>query len=287
MFTAKLENSRGNLITLTGQESEYQVISIKGLNPPSAHLNTTSVSGMDGAMYNSSRLNTRNIVILVKINGDIEENRQNLYTFCPTKEKVRFYFSNNNQDVYVDGYVDSVECDLFTNDERMQISIICPQPYFLDMSDTKVDGSSISAFFTFPFSIDLGSPIPFSEIVLNNETNLYNDSVNEIGMVIGIDIETSVNTILIRNTGTGATFTLSYSFVSGDHVQIITMKGQKSIILTRNGISTNIFSAMQIGSVFFQLATGDNFFSYLVDGNASNNVNINIMFTYYKMYRGV
>ena len=287
MFRSKLENSRGNIITLTGNEAEYQVISIKGLNPPSAHLNSSSVSGMDGAMYNSSRLNTRNIVILVKINGDIEENRQNLYTFCPTKEKVRFYFSNNNRDVYVDGYVDSVECDLFTNDERMQISIICPQPYFLDMSDTQVDGSSISAFFTFPFSIDLGSPIPFSEIILNNETNLYNDSVNEIGMVIGIDIEASVNTILIRNTGTGATFTLSYAFVSGDHVQITTIKGQKSIILTRNGIDTNIFSAMQIGSVFFQLATGDNFFSYIVDGNASNNVNINIMFTYYKMYRGV
>lgn len=287
MFTAKLENNQGNIITLTGNESEYQVISIKGLNPPSAHLNSSNVSGMDGAMYNSSRLNTRNIVILLKINGDIEYNRQNLYTFCPTKEKVRFYFSNNNRDVYVDGYVDSVECDLFTNDERMQISIICPQPYFLDMSDTKVDGSSISAFFTFPFSIDLGSPIPFSEIVLNNETNLYNDSVNEIGMAIGIDIEANVNTILIRNTRTGETFTLSYAFHSGDYVQITTVKGQKSIILTRNGINTNIFAAMQIGSVFFQLAAGDNFFSYVVDGNASNNPNINIMFTFYKMYRGV
>ena len=287
MFTAKLENSRRNVLTLTGNEAEYQVISIKGLNPPSAHLNNSAVSGMDGAMYNSSRLNTRNIVILLKINGDVEKNRQMLYTYCPTKEKVRFYYSNNYRNVYVDGYVDSVECDLFSNDERMQISIICPQPYFLDASDTKVNGSSIASYFVFPFAIDIGSPIPFSEIAVNNTIGLYNDSANEIGMLIDIDVEADVNTILIRNTDTGDTFTMSYDFEEGDHITINTIKGQKSIILIRNGIYSNIFTAMQIGSVFFQLAAGDNFFSYIVDGDASNNTNVSIVFTFYKMYRGV
>lgn len=287
MYTAKLENSRGNIITLTGNEAEYQVISIKGLNPPSAHLNTSTVSGMDGAMFNSSRLNTRNIVITMKINGDVEANRQKLETFCPTKERVRFYFSNNNRNVYVDGYVNSVECDLFTNDEMMQISIICPQPYFLDTSNTKVNGSSISSCFVFPFSIDVGYPIPISEIVMNNSIMLHNDSVNEIGMIIDIDVEADVNSILIRNTDTGESFTLSYDFEEGDHIAINTLKGQKSIILTRNGVRSNIFTAMQIGSVFFQLAAGDNYFSYIVDGDASNNTNVDIIFTFYKMYRGV
>lgn len=287
MFTAKLENSRGNMITLTGDESNYQVTSIKGLNPPSAHLNTSTVSGMDGAMYNSARLNTRNIVITVKINGDVEENRQNLYAYCPTKEKVRFFFSNNNRDVYIDGYIDSVECDLFTNSEKMQISIICPQPYFLDMSETQVDGSSVNALFTFPFTIELGTPIPFSELVIDNSIELYNDSANEIGVLIDIDVESDVSSILIRNTGTGETFTLAYNFDAGDHITINTIKGQKSITLLRNGIYSNLFSAMQIGSVFFQLAAGDNFFSYVVDGDASNNNMVSIMFTFYKMYRGV
>lgn len=287
MFTASLENSRGNMITLTGDESAYQIISIKGLNPPSAHLNTTSVAGMDGAMYNSGRLNTRNIVITAKINGDVEENRQNLYTYCPTKEKVRFYFSNNNRDVYIDGYVDSVECDLFTNDERMQISIICPQPYFMDTSDTQVNGSSVTGLFTFPFSIEEDTPIPFSEYVLDNTIDLYNDSVNEIGVIIDIDVNDSVSSILIRNTGTGETFTLSYSFLENDHITIDTIKGQKSVTLLRNGVYTNLFSAMQRGSVFFQLAAGDNFFSYVVDGSASNNGDVTMMFTFYKMYRGV
>lgn len=287
MFTANLENSRGNMITLTGNESDYQIISIQGLNPPSAHLNTSSVAGLDGAMFNSARLNTRNIVITAKINGDVEQNRQILYRYCPTKEKVRFYFTNNNRNVYIDGYVENVECDLFTNDERMQISIICPQPYFMDISDTEVNGSSVTGLFTFPFTIESDTPIPFSEYVLDNTIDLYNDSENEIGVIIDIDVEEDVSSILIRNTGTGDTFTLSYAFEEGDHITIDTIKGQKSVTLLRNGIYSNLFSAMQRGSVFFQLAAGDNFFSYVVDGDASNNNSITIMFTFYKMYRGV
>lgn len=287
MFTASLENSRGNVITLTGDEADYQIISIAGLNPPSAHLNTSSVAGLDGAMFNSARLNTRNIVITAKINGDVEANRQNLYTYCPTKEKVRFFFQNNNRNVYIDGYVENVECDLFTNDERMQISIICPQPYFMDMSDTQVNGSSVTALFTFPFTIEQDNPIPFSQYVLDNVIDLYNDSENEIGCIIDIDVADDVSSILIRNTGTGDTFTLSGSFVEDDHITIDTIKGQKSVTLLRNGVYSNLFSAMQRGSVFFQLAAGDNFFSYVVDGDASNNNDITIMFTFYKMYRGV
>lgn len=287
MFTAKLENSRGDVITLTGNETDYQIISIRGLNPPSARLNTSSVAGLDGAMFNSARLNTRNIVITAKINGDVESNRQNLYRYCPTKEKVRFYFKNNNRDVYIDGYVDTVECDLFSNSERMQISIICPQPYFMDTSETHVDGRSTNSLFTFPFSIDVGHPIPFSEIVVDNTIDLFNDSESEIGAIIDITVGDAVNSIMIRNTGTGETFTLSAAFLAGDHITIDTIKGQKSVTLLRDGVYSNLFGAMQRGSVFFQLATGDNFFSYVVDGDASYNTNVTIMFTFFKMYRGV
>lgn len=287
MFTARLRNSRNSEIVLTGRETEYQIISIKGLNPPSAHLNTSNVARMDGALYNSGRLNTRNIVVTARINGDVERNRQILYDYCPTKEKVRFFFKNENRDVYIDGYVDSVECDLFTNSEKIQISIICPQPYFVDVTNTQVEGSSLTKLFTFPFSIDLGSPIPFSEYVFDEDVNLFNDSSGEIGMTIEAYMRSDVASLLIRNTGTGESFGLVYAFESGDRVTIDTIKGQKSITLLRDGVYYNLFSALQVGSKFFQLASGDNFFNYIVDGNVSNNPDVDLTFTYNKMYRGV
>ena len=81
MYTAAIENASGSVYVLTGDEPVYQVLSIQGLNPPSAQLNVTNIVGLDGAKYNSARLNTREIVVTVKITGEVEKNRLNLYKY--------------------------------------------------------------------------------------------------------------------------------------------------------------------------------------------------------------
>ena len=67
---------------------------------------------------------------------------------------------------------------------------------------------------------------------------------------------------------------------------IDTNRGQKSITLIREGITFNLFTAIQKGSKFFQLSLGDNFFSYLVD-EGSSDASVHIVFKYYTLYRGV
>lgn len=286
MFIAQIENSGGESLTLTQDESNFQVINITGLNPPSAQINTTPIAGLDGAKFNSSKLNTRNIVITVKINGDVETNRQELYRFCRTKEQCIFYYQNNNRNVSIQGYVETVEVPLFTNDERMQISIICPYPYFKAMQEIIVDISNEIGAFTFPFSINIGDPIPFSIYVANRVVNVPNNSESETGVMIEINFSDSVSEIEIKNTDTGDSMILDYSFIANDRVLINTNKGQKSITLIRNGTSINIFSAMQKGSVFFQLKVGANHFGYLADDGA-NDEDVFITFTYSNIYRGV
>ena len=76
MYTAQIENSGGESLRLTQNEEQFQVVGIAGLNPVPAHVNLTDVAGLDGGVFNSSKLNTRDIVITLKINGDAEENRQ-------------------------------------------------------------------------------------------------------------------------------------------------------------------------------------------------------------------
>ena len=71
-----------------------------------------------------------------------------------------------------------------------------------------------------------------------------------------------------------------------DVVTINTNRGEKSVTLLRNGVSTNIFSATQKGSTFFQLAIGDNPFGYLAD-NGSSNDSVNIAIKHNTLYRGV
>lgn len=286
MYSVKVQNVKGDVITLTGNEQNYQIISIIGLNPPQAQINTTAGANLDGAKFNSARLNTRNIVITIKINGDIEANRQNLYRFFPTKQWCKFFFTNTNRNVFIEGYVENVECDLFENGEKMQISIICPQPYFKDINEIINDMSSTVKAFSFPFSINLNEPIPFSIYESSRITNVYNNSDSESGLTIEIEFLSSASEVEIKNIDTGESFTLNYQFQNNDIVTISTIRGQKSVSLLRGGVTTNIFPAVQKGSVFFQLAIGDNSFGYLVD-NGSNNEYVNVIIKHYTLYRGV
>ena len=286
MYTAQIENSGGETLVLTQDEANYQVISITGLNPPPAIINTTSIAGMDGAKFNSSKLNTRNIVIMLKINGDVETNRQLLYQFFRTKENCTFYFSNEHRNVSIKGYVETVEVNLFQNGETMQISMICPYPYFKDLAQIIIDISNEAAGFEFPFAINIGDPIPFSTYISNKITNVQNTSESETGVMIEIDVHDAVSKIQIKNTDTGDSMTLNYSFLADDKVLINTNKGQKNISLIREGTQTNIFSAMAQGSVFFQLQVGSNYFGYLVD-NGTNDDAVTIYFKFSNIYRGV
>ena len=300
MFKCKIENVKNNILTLTQDESNYQVLSITGLNPPNAQINTSTVAGLDGSKFNSSKLNNRNIVITLKINGDIEANRINLYKYFSTKEWCKFYYENEHRNVYIDCYVENFECDLFVKDEIAQISLICPNPYFKDMEEIIDDISKALAAFEFPFAhgskgatnpsvpkdTSTDNAIPFSTIDMSRITNVYNDSESETGVIIELDVMGTVSTIQIRDTGTGDTFTLDYKFVNNDKIIIDTNKGQKSVKLIRNAVTTNLFTAVRKGSVFFQLSIGDNFFGYTADSGASDD-SIHIVFKHYSVYRGV
>lgn len=285
MYTVKIENANGDILTLTGIEPAYQVLDIAGLNPVKAQINTSTIVGLDGAVFNSSKLETRNIVLTIKINGNVEENRQQLYNYFRTKSWCKFYYSNQNRDVSIEGYVESVECNLFTNAETAQISIICPYPYFKSLSEILQTFSNANALFTFPFTIELGSPVVISEYI-SGGINVYNSSESETGTMIEINFSNSVSSIELKNTTTGDDLILNYAFQAGDKVIINTNKGQKSITLIRAGRITNLFSSLQQGSVFFQLAAGSNFFEYLVDNVASSD-DISVLFRYYNIYRGV
>ena len=300
MFKCKIENVKNNILTLTQNESDYQVLSITGLNPPNAQINTSTIAGLDGAKFNSSKLQSRNIVIMIKINGDIEANRINLYKYFATKEWCKFYYENEHRNVYIDCYVENFECNLFTNNEIAQISLICPQPYFKDMQTIIDDISKALAAFEFPFGFgskgatnpsvtkdtSTDSAIEFSTIDTSKITNIYNDSESMTGVIIKIDVMGTISKLLIKNTQTGELMTLSYKFLENDRILINTNKGQKSIVLVRNGVTTNLFTALVKGSTFFQLTIGDNFFSYTAD-NGSNDDLVHIIFEHYNIYRGV
>lgn len=286
MFTCEIENSNGEKLELTQHETEYQIISIEGLQPPNAQINRSAVAGLDGTKFNSAKLEERNIVITLRLNGDVERNRLNLYTYFRTKDICKFYYKNGLRDVYIEGYVETVEVQYFSISETMQVSIICPYPYFKAANEIIDDISKSLAAFKFPFSININEPIPISTIDVSRITNVINESETECGVIIEVEFTGNVSKLQINNVSTGDTFILNHSFVAGDRLYIDTNKGGKNVKLFRNAQYYNLFSHIASGSKFFQLRFGDNFFSYLADEGTHDDL-IHIYFKHYMVYRGV
>lgn len=117
--------------------SPYVVRSITGLDPVPADIVTSSFVTMDGGVYQSAKGGMRNIVISLelspsyKVSDPFGELRRGLYPFFAPKMEIELYFiSNNFETVKIIGHVESFEAPLFSEKPKVDISILCPDPYF-------------------------------------------------------------------------------------------------------------------------------------------------------------
>ena len=280
MFTLKIENTKGEIFELTNDETNYAVIGVSGLTRPDTTVNTSS-GVADGEYYNSSKVGMRNIVIDILLRGEIETNRQRLYKIFPLKTACTVYFKNYNRDVKIKGYVEVLDGDLFVEQEQIQISIICPQPYFESLKTLYTELSKIMRLFEFPFCIT--EPIPFSEKRNLPLCSILNNGDTTCGCILTISISGEVTDLKIYNTATQQFFGLDYEFQENDQITINTQSGQKNISLIRDGGTINLLSSMQAGSSWIQLATGINNFTFTADGADF----VKIIFVTVELYGGV
>jgi hypothetical protein len=87
------------------ERSGLIVQSIDGLGPGPASINLTNLA-VDGSIYNSSRINPRQIVFNFIFDGiDIEEVRHKTYRFFALKTQISMAFHTDHRDLAIDGYV--------------------------------------------------------------------------------------------------------------------------------------------------------------------------------------
>lgn len=274
MFVLKIENNKSDLIQLTQDESKYQILKVDGLNPPTADIYTSDITGYDGARYKSAKLSMRNIVITIRINGDVEENRLNLYTYFRIKQWCKIYYTNESRDVYTEGYIETIECNNFSKGEQMQISIVCPFPYWKGLKEIYNDISKYYSLFEFPFSFGAKNAteiksdeitdeaIEFSRFDENRIAGIINNGENETGLIFRLVAKKIVVNPIIRNIDNGKFMKLDYTMQKGDIIIISTVKGDKYIRLYRVLTETNILKYLTLDSDWLMLDIGINRFFY-------------------------
>lgn len=284
MFSLSLENRNGDTVSLTGSR-DYSIMEIDGLYPPSANIVTSEVALYDGARFNSSKVNTRQLEISLAIERNAEENRIALYKVVKTKQYIRMNYENGARDVYIEGYVSDMNIDYFAMKQTATISILCPEPYFRQAQEIIDSIQSVVSNFHWPCNITAEDPIPFSYYEDITELNVINEGDVAAGMTIEIRALGEVTNPAILNRDTGEFFRLYTTLEAGDVVYIDTKRGEKSVRLWSDGEYTNIFNSIAQGSTWLQLEPGDNVFRYEADGISAQYMEVR--FVHQHLYEGV
>lgn len=283
MFNLIIETQNGERLDFAKVRDKYDILSIDGLTSPDTNINTSSLYYTDGCLVNSMRAEKRNIVINLNIKPPIELNRLELYKFFACKAKITLYWTNNSRDVYIKGIVEKFEANLFDKVQQPQISIICPQPYFIATTEDVIGFTDSESLFEFPFSIsDMGITMGegkgrISQLVDVGEANT--------GIIVKITaVGGAVTNPSITNRTTGDTFTISYTMSDSQQIVVNSNVGEKSIYLYTGSSKKNFLSKRKYGTQWITCVPGYNDFYYTAE-NGSEYMQVEFYFN--KKYQGV
>lgn len=264
------------------------ITKIDGLGPPKANINTVDLTGSHtGSFYNGAKVTTRNIVIsfqLIEViqNGGVtktvEDVRNDTYKIFPLASKVTLTIVTDRKRYMIDGYVESIEPDIFNKNETLNISIICPQVYFYEKTSRygAAAQSILMNEFEYPFANEslYNSLIQMGTITQSSTEQYINriayDGDVPTGFAVTVEFSSAPQgNYLVINTSTGtnnqaneaySTFTIDWTRVGttpaqGDSLFLSTIDGAKTVELSGVGsIMHKIGSDVQWGKLY----PGDN-----------------------------
>lgn len=260
MYKLKIENGNGDILELSN-EKKIAIIGIDGLNPPDASIVMSSVAMNDGSRFNSAKVEKRNLVITMRLLKDVERMRILLYKYFRIRQWCKIYFSNESRDVYCEGYVETFENDRFVMNNEVQVSIICPSPWFKQLDEVIFNMSLVLPMFEFPFAIE-EEGVEFSVLQENILTEVVNGGDVETGLVLQLNATSEVINPRVYNADTHGMIGLNFTMQAGDVITISTIKGSKKVTLLREGVETNIINALMDDPDWFQIPIGSTNFTY-------------------------
>lgn len=268
------------------EESGFIIKSIEGLGPVKANINFKELATNDGAIDNSARLSSRNIVMSLQFmeSPTIEETRLKSYKYFPIKRNIKFLIETDSRICETIGRVETNVPTIFSNAEGCQISILCSNPYFYSAGENGTNQTifyGTEPLFEFPFSNEslTGDLIEFGSVENRTEGTIYYDGDAEIGITIQIHAVGEAEGLVIYNTKTREIMRINddklkslmgSGIQAGDEITITTSRGEKGIYMLRSGVTTNILNSLEKPIKWFQLSKGDNTFAYTASSGLTN-----------------
>lgn len=148
VFSAQPSAPELSLGGTLASDDPIHIRDIQGLEPVTAEIATSPFATSDGVLITGSSVGKRNIVLTLGFSPNwdgsqtIATLRQLLYAYLLPKSwtKLRF-FSDELPTVEIEGYVESLKPNIFSQDPEVQCSVICPRPDFIDADAVIISGT--------------------------------------------------------------------------------------------------------------------------------------------------
>lgn len=310
----RVKNALGESLPLTLLRPETSGLAIRniiGLGPAKANVILRENSRISGSIFQMSNTPMRNVVLdLIFLDRpNIEAVRLKTYKYFPVESKVTLEVTTNEGSTdpenfatyFIDGYVESNEPSIFSNQSGCIISILCPDPFFqkeMDLESGII--KQVDCLFEFPF----GDSDTFQFGELSFETADFN--IENIGNVV------AEPTIIISAVG-GEVVNPKLFFFSrndpsiveslelvfnealpalqdGEYIKIVTETQKKSIVkytpseIGEEAIYTNYLGTLSMDSSWPVIRPGVNQFSYEAEEGGSY---IRISYEYKIKFSGI
>ena len=289
IYTIIATNAKGDSVELdlaNPWAGGIAVTGASGLGPAEGTINTVNFATSDGALFNSSRIKSRDIELNLKFLGsDIEAVRHKLLRYFRVKHPITLDFITDYRHTYITGHVEKNEIDIFSNSEGADLTIVCPNPFFKLRDPVKGKNSVRFTTSTPSFEFEFQDPnsdsptLIFGEMTATGETVVVYEGDADASTIVDIQFLGPASGVKLYNTTTQTRINIDTNEISrllgstiraGDRLSISSGVGDKYVKAYRDGKVYNALSALDKDSDWIFLTPGDNLITVRADTGIDN-----------------
>jgi hypothetical protein len=256
----EVRSPSGDLLSLPLDDSSggFIVSSVEGLEPIKATVVTSSIATIDGAFLQTTRRESRNILIELDFDPDyatesVRDLRFRLYDFFMPETSVNLRFIHSvaeDFEVEINGIVESFDAPLFTDEPTATISVLCTSPDFIVLEEVEIEGETDpdpdEILIAYPGTIEAGLILTMT---------IDRDNIDEVDIYVRAP------------DGITRTFRFALNNLEDDILVLNSIPGSKALTITRAGTPFSVLYSVMQPTPWPTLWKGNNYIRVVVEGD--------------------
>lgn len=270
-------NATGDVLELDKVTTEYYILQSVTWGEIEAQHHTFKYINQIGVQNTNTTLETRDVEIdgwiVATSESLMDERKRFLNRFLNPQSEYILRYKDYEIGVLFDRTIAYSENTTENNEVvcRFKMSGVCPNPLFSSVNAHGAVSASMQGFFRFPLALPNPADPPEYNMFGLRRSNYFVTVDNSGDLPTGIEItfeaDTAVTNPRLVNVSTLEYFGLQMVLRAGESVNVNTSTGQKHVIGTYNGESSNYFKYRDFGSTWLQVQPGSTRFKLEADGN--------------------